>query len=146
MPPELAALVAPVAPANSQSSAAPLETQPETGDDPQQKATEPPAPVATPADYDAELAALFDPVKAAQLEAMFPSDGNWKGWAERANRNGLKDVAKDGRAAFNPYRAASWWLANGPKDWKWERCLRVLANNLPARSLDLKYLLTGYGE
>lgn len=111
------------------------------------ESAEPPAPVAAPADNDAELAALFDPVKTAQLESMFPSNGNWKKWAERADRNGLKDAAKDGRAMFNPYRAAIWWLAaQGPKDWKSERCFRVLANNLPKRSIDSKHRLTGEYE
>lgn len=112
---------------------------------------EPPAIVELPAGNDGELAALFDPVKVAQLEAMFPNRdaGNASRWprhVERAGRNGLKDAAKEGRAVFNPYRAAVWWLATGPKDWKWERCLHVLANNLPARSIDSKRLLTGEYE
>ena len=107
---------------------------------------EPPAMAVAPADYDTELAVLFEPVRVAQLEAMFPSNGNWTRWAERAACNGLRDAAKDGRAMFNPYRAAVWWLATGPKGWKWERCLRVLANNLPARAIDSKHLLIGYDE
>lgn len=112
---------------------------------------EPPAMVATPADYDAKLAALFDAVKVAQLEAMFPdrdagNKNRWPSYVERANRNGLKDAAKEGPAIFNPYRAAVWWLTTGPKDWKLERCLRVLANNLPARSIDSKHMLTGVYE
>jgi hypothetical protein len=116
----------------------------------------PPAPVVTaatlqdeatdPDPNDGHIATLFNPVRAPQLEAMFPDDGKWAGYTERADRNGLKDAAKDGRAMFNPYRAAVWWLATGPKDWKWERCLRVLANNLPVRSIDSKHLLTGYDE
>jgi hypothetical protein len=94
------------------------------------------------ADDDAEIAALFDPVKVATLEAMFP-DGNWSKYAERADRNGLKDAARTGRGEFNPYSAAVWWIARGPDDWKWERCLRVLAKNLPRRSIDSRHLLTG---
>ncbi|MBP8168459.1 MAG: hypothetical protein KAX99_02245 [Azonexus sp.] len=92
-----------------------------------------------------QLATLFDSVKAAQLEAMFPDDGQWKDYAERAARNGL-DTARVGRNAFNPYRAAVWWLNQGPVGWTWDRCLRKLANNLPARSIDSKHLLTGEYE
>lgn len=90
-----------------------------------------------------ELAALFDPVKFAQLETMFPCNGKWKSYAERAARNGLKTAAKEGRGLFNPYRAALWWLTTGPSSWSWEKCLRKLANNLPDRSRDSKHLLTG---
>lgn len=93
-------------------------------------------------DADAELAALFDPVKVATLEAMFP-DKKWGRYAEKAPRNGL-NRARVGRGIFNPYLAARWWLhRQAPADWKWERCVRVLANNLPARSRDSKHLLTG---
>lgn len=99
------------------------------------------------ADQDATLSALFDAVKVAQLEAMFTDSGRWVKYAERAERNGLKKAAKDGRAKFNPYRAASWWLSTvGPDGWTWDKCLRKLANNLPDRSLDSKCLLTGEYE
>ena len=94
------------------------------------------------ADADEELAKLFDPVKAATLGEMFHDYGKWTGYAERAKRNGLS-AAKVGRSLFNPYRAAVWWVSQGPPGWDWARCLRVLANNLPARSLDSKHLLTG---
>lgn len=107
------------------------------------------SPVVTPDDGkaverlpDDELAELFDPVKVAALEAMFPDSGRWAGYAERAKRNGLS-AAKAGRSLFNPYRAVVWWFNQGHHGWKWERCLRVLANNLPARSMDSKHLLTG---
>lgn len=95
---------------------------------------------------DGAIAKLFDPVKTAQLEAMFPDGGKWASYTERADRNGLKNAAKDGRATFNPYSAAVWWLATGPNGWALDRCLRVLANNLPARSIDSKHLLTGEYE
>lgn len=94
-------------------------------------------------DHDAALADLFNAVKVPQLEAMFPDGGKWKSHAERANRNGLKS-ARTRRGEFNPYLAAAWWInSQGPPGWKWERCLRVLANNLPARSINSKHLLTG---
>ena len=83
-----------------------------------------------------QLAALFDPVKVAQLEAMFPSNDQWGKYAERAQRNGLVK-ARAGRRAFNPVLAAEWWLSTqgpGPRDWDRERCREVLGRNLPPRS------------
>ncbi len=98
---------------------------------------------AAPTDnHEAVLAALFDPVRHPQLEKMFPDDGKWAGHAERAARNGLGG-AKTGRGVFNPYLAARWWIDKGPAGWDWSRCAKVLARNLPARSIDSKYLLTG---
>ncbi len=94
-------------------------------------------------DDNAELANLFDPVKVATLEALFPDGGKWAKHAERAARNGLQ-VARCERGKFNPYLAAVWWInEQGPTGWKLERCLRVLAKNLPDRSIDSKHLLTG---
>lgn len=94
-------------------------------------------------DYDAELAALFDPVRRATLEALFPDGGKWKTHAERASRNGLI-AARVERGKFNPYRAARWWMeTQAPHGWRWERCARVLANSLPPRSRDCGHLLTG---
>lgn len=98
---------------------------------------------AAPTDnHEAVLAALFDPVRHPQLEKMFPDDGKWADHAERAARNGL-DGARTGRGVFNPYLAARWWIDQGPAGWDWSRCAKVLARNLPARSIDSKYLLTG---
>lgn len=91
---------------------------------------------------DEAAAALFDGVTCAVLEKMFPADGKWKSWCERAARNGLK-VAKIERKKFNPYKAARFFLDQGIKDWDWARCKRVLANNLPERSKDQEFLLTG---
>jgi len=89
------------------------------------------------------LDAHFDPVGIPQLEAMFPSGGNWRKWADRP-RSGLVVAARERRGYYNPYRAARWWLdTKHPPDMKWEKCLRTLANNLPDRSLHLKGLLTG---
>lgn len=92
-----------------------------------------------------ELASYFDPVGGSQLEKMFPSEGKWPSYIERASRNGLRDKAKVGRAKFNPYLAALWWLDHeNPKDWDLAKCLRVLGNNLPIRSKNLKHEITGY--
>lgn len=84
------------------------------------------------------LAAMFDPVTVSQLEKMFPSKDQWKKWAERAAANGL-DTARMGRARFNPYKAAEWFIKKGVPEWDWARCIRVLANNLPRRSRDNKH-------
>lgn len=94
-------------------------------------------------DADAQLAQLFDSVPVTALEKMFPAEGKWKGWAEHATRNkGLK-AARTARGLFNPYRAGIWFAGKGIKGWDLARCRRTLANNLPARSLDSKHLLTG---
>ncbi len=91
------------------------------------------------------FAALFDPVGTSQLEKMFPT-GKWSKWTVRAKANGLL-CAKVARAKFNPYRAAMWWLKKrNPAGWDLSKCSRVLANNLPARSIDSRYLLTGVIE
>ncbi|NBQ68738.1 MAG: hypothetical protein EBU46_07870 [Nitrosomonadaceae bacterium] len=96
-------------------------------------------------DNDKILSELFDPVPVASLEKMFPADGEWKSWAERASRNGLK-AAREGRAKFNPYKAALWFINKGITGWDLARCFRVLANNLPARSRDEAHLLTTISE
>lgn len=105
----------------------------------------PPAatPDALPASpTDNTLSELFDPVTIASLEKMFPANGQWSQWAERAARNGLKESRED-RALFNPYRAALWFLQQGESGWNLARCNRVLANNLPARSRHEGSMLTG---
>lgn len=119
---------------------------PESDEPPITIADHEPGALAINGNEENDIAALFDPVRPAQLEAMFPDGGKWKTHSERALRNGLKEAAKQGRASYNPYLAAIWWLNTGPQGWKWERCLRVLANNLPARSIDSRHLLTGEYE
>lgn len=94
---------------------------------------------------DAQLAELFDPVTAEVLEKMFPAGNKWKSWCARAARNGLIK-ARDTRARYNPYRAAQFFFKQGVEGWDWARCLRCLANNLPARSMDSSYLITGRTE
>lgn len=91
---------------------------------------------------DANFAALFDPVTVEALEKMFPASGKWVSWAERAARNGL-EKCRNGRAKFDPYKAGQWFLDQGIAGWDIARVRRVLGNNLPDRSLDSKYLLTG---
>lgn len=104
-----------------------------------------PAPAAQPdkIDHEAKLASLFDPVTVEVLEKTFPATGQWKKWAERASRNGLRDAAKQGRGQYNLYKAAVWFVGQGITGWDLARCYRVLASNLPARSFDDKYMLTG---
>ena len=97
-------------------------------------------------DHLLRLAALFDPVKVGQLEAMFPAKGQWAKYAERALRNGLVS-ARAGRGAFNPLLAAEWWVSSkgpSPSGWDWERCLTVLERNLPARSEEQRGLFPQY--
>ena len=93
--------------------------------------------------YDEKLAALFDPVTKEALEKTFPANGQWKIWAERAARNGLRDAAKEGRSMFNPYKAAVWFVNQGIDGWDLDRCLRTVVKILPARSRNEKFLLTG---
>jgi hypothetical protein len=102
-----------------------------------------PPPIATPADdFDKTLAALFDPVPKETLEKMFPANGKWTSWADHAKANGLID-ARQGRRMFNPYRAGLWFVNKGNDGWDLAHLDRVLAKNLPARSKDEAYLLTG---
>jgi len=101
----------------------------------------------TDVDPDETLAALFDPVPVEALAQMFPADkqdsiGIWRNWAERASRNGLKE-SRQGRAKFNPYKAGKWLVLKGNRDWDIARLNRVLKRNLPARSLDDAYMITG---
>jgi hypothetical protein len=93
-------------------------------------------------DHDELFASLFDSVTAEALEEMFPAKGKWKGWADHALENGLA-AARTSRAMFNPYKACIWFLRKGIEGWDWAHALRRLANNLPLRSRDKKYLLTG---
>jgi hypothetical protein len=93
-------------------------------------------------DHDELLASLFDSVTAEVLEEMFPAKGKWKGWADHALENGLA-AARTSRAMFNPYKACTWFLRKGIEGWDLAHALRRLANNLPLRSRDKKYLLTG---
>lgn len=103
-----------------------------------------PQPIAIPADdnFDEKLATLFDAVPKEVLEKMFPANGKWTSWAERASANGLKD-ARPERKLFNPYRAGLWFVHKGIDGWDLARLHRVLANNLPARSKDEAHNLTG---
>lgn len=91
---------------------------------------------------DAEFEKLFEPVTVAALEKMFPANGKWSGWAEKAKSNNLIN-ARVSRAMFNPYKAAMWFCNKGIDGYDLARCYRILANNLPARSKGSEQLLTG---
>jgi hypothetical protein len=92
---------------------------------------------------DVELAALFDTVPVEALAKMFNTDvEQWKKWAEKAKANGLI-AAREGTAMFNPYKAGVWFIKKGVEGWDTARLYRTLANNLPARSRDDAYRLTG---
>ncbi|MDO9011204.1 MAG: hypothetical protein Q7U78_05280 [Gallionella sp.] len=99
--------------------------------------------------HEEKLAALFGLVPVEALAKTFPTSQSeeislqqWKKWAEKANRNGLID-ARPERARFNLYKAGLWFVRKGAIGWDNAKLVRVLANNLPARSLDDKHLLTG---
>lgn len=88
-----------------------------------------------------KISLLFPLVGHETLEAMFPSKGKWKEWTKRAERNGLV-VARQGRALFNPYLAAEWWITQqNPIGWHSEKCLKVLARNYPTQTQDYHHLL-----
>jgi hypothetical protein len=90
---------------------------------------------------EAGFAKLFPTCSHAALESMFPANGEWEKWAERAKRNGLKTARRE-RGLFNPYLAAQWWLEKQkPQGWDSERCLKVLAKNYPAETQDRHDLL-----
>lgn len=100
-------------------------------------------------DYDAELADLFDPVPYTVLSKMFPcaskkGNDNWERWHRRSKECKLY-IAKEGRGRYNPYKAAKWLIdTQKPKNLDWAKCLRVLGNNLPVRSIDSKHLFLDY--
>lgn len=98
----------------------------------------------TPADDDPDkaLSNLFDPVPVEMLEKMFPANGSWTSWTGKAKANGLI-AARQERAKFNPYIAGRWFVLKGAKDWDNARLNRTLAKNLPARSRDEAWQLTG---
>lgn len=90
---------------------------------------------------DAKFAKLFPLAAPAALESMFPANGKWAAWALRAGRTELK-LARRGRALFNPYLAAIWWLVTKkPEGWDNEKCLKVLAKNYPSETEDHHELL-----
>lgn len=91
---------------------------------------------------DDTLADMFDPATVETLEKMFPANGQWAKWAEKASSNGLIN-SRAGRAMFNPYKAGNWFLSKGITGWDIARLNRTLANNLPTRSKDNAHLLTG---
>jgi hypothetical protein len=78
-----------------------------------------------------ELAEMFPPVTAATLETIFPAQGQWSGWAERAKDNGLRDAAKVGRRRFNPYRAGMWFRDRGLPGWTEAHIFKALKTAFP---------------
>lgn len=90
---------------------------------------------------DSEISQLFPSVPWTALENMFPADGQWEKWTEKAGRNGLS-VARSGIALFNPYIASWWWITKKkPEGWDNERCLKILAKNFPEETLDYHHLI-----
>lgn len=101
------------------------------------------APMQATPDRTTELAALFDAVGHNTLDSIFKCQpGTWARHTERAKRTGL-DAARTGRGVYNPFLAGLWWIEQSPQGWTLERLYRTLANHLPPRSMDSKYMLTG---
>jgi hypothetical protein len=94
----------------------------------------------------------FDPLPLSGIADMFRLDTDdnknserWRKLAERANRNGLSEARMElGRGSaesrFDPLMVADWLVEHGIKGMTRERVNRILANNLPERSQDLKHL------
>ncbi len=90
-----------------------------------------------------EICDLFDAISQAEIAAMFEKVTQWESYFERAARNGLID-ARQGDVRpwqYNPAKVADWLVRKG--HYARDYADRRLANNLPKRSKDEKYLITG---
>ncbi len=92
-----------------------------------------------------EICDLFDAISQAEIAAMFEkvTQDEWGSYFERAARNGLID-ARQGDVRpwqYNPAKVADWLVRKG--HYARDYADRRLANNLPKRSKDYKYLITG---
>lgn len=101
------------------------------------------------AEIEQEISDLFDTVHADGLAQMFKVIANeeqnldqWRNWIGRAARNRLRQARMANRGkGFNPVKVADWLVTEGKMDRA--RVNRILVNNLPLRSRDKKYLITG---
>lgn len=89
-----------------------------------------------------ELHTLFEPMKQIAITLLFDrvTKSEWKNYFSRASRNGLKNI-RDHKGLYNPLKVADWLVQKGR--YTREHVDRKLANNLPERSKDKKYRLTG---
>jgi hypothetical protein len=119
----------------SMASQAFSNVPPEVGTDAEPKQSEP-----VP-----EICDLFDAISKVEIAAMFEqvTKDKWKSYFERAARNGLSD-ARQGDAKprkYNPAKVADWLVSKGR--YARDYADRKLANCIPKRSRDYKYLITG---
>lgn len=90
------------------------------------------------------FADLFDPLPRAGITALFNHNGlNWKTYFERAAVNGLSEARENVGSSirYNPFKVGEWLVKKG--HYSQEQIDRKLANNLPKRSMDMKFLFTG---
>ena len=89
-----------------------------------------------------EIHTLFDPMYKKAITLLFDrvTELRWKELFNRAKRNGLKDI-RETNGKYNPAKIAEWLVNKGA--YTKEHVDRKLANNLPERSKDKKYLITG---
>ncbi len=89
-----------------------------------------------------EIHTLFDPMHKKAITLLFDrvTELRWKEFFNRAKRNGLKDI-RETNGKYNPAKIAEWLVNKGA--YTKEQVDRKLANNLPERSKDKKYLITG---
>lgn len=97
-----------------------------------------------PHEYTAEQQALFDPLSQAGIAELFNIAGmEWSNLFGRAARNDLY-LAREGSSRphqYNPARVASWLVRRG--NLKQAHANSRLAKNLPPRSQNFEYLITG---
>ena len=92
-----------------------------------------------------EIHYLFDPLGQTAIATLFykVTSAEWQKHFERAARNGLCE-ARQGEnipSQYNPAKVADWLITKG--HYSREQADRTLARNLPHRSRDYKYMLTG---
>ncbi len=107
-----------------------------------------PQSVQANAKMESEIYDLFDAMSQAAIAVMFEkvTQDEWKSYFERAARNGLGE-ARQGDASpcqYNPAKVADWLVSKGlyARDYAGRR----LANCIPIRNRDYKYLITGVIE
>lgn len=104
-----------------------------------------PAAVELPHESGQVIYDLFDPMQQAAIATLFDkiTTDSWRKFFERASRNDLSNCRQgDGAPSqYNPAKVADWLVYKG--HYTREHTNRKLANNLPQRSKDYKYLLTG---
>ncbi|SNX61208.1 hypothetical protein SAMN06296273_2663 [Nitrosomonas ureae] len=89
-----------------------------------------------------EIYILFDTMNKSAIALLFDKVDKlkWKIHFNRAARNGLKEI-REAHNKYNPAKIAEWLVNKGY--YSREHINRKLAKNLPERSKDKQYLITG---